>query len=82
MPLNKTKLKYGNMMKLKAYEKIMWMIELVQYITSDQRVLCTLGCTFYDAIDERLLPNKFFTRNQIKIFGHVAKYLCKCYTKV
>ena len=28
MPLNRTKLKYGNMMKLKAYEKTMWMIEL------------------------------------------------------
>ena len=27
MPLNRTKLKYGTMM-LKAYEKIIWMIEL------------------------------------------------------
>ena len=27
MPLNRTKLKYGTM-KLKAYEKIIWMIEL------------------------------------------------------
>ena len=27
MPLNRTKLKYGNM-KLKTYEKIIWMIEL------------------------------------------------------
>ena len=26
MPLNRTKLKYGNM-KLKAYEKIVWMTE-------------------------------------------------------
>ena len=27
MPLNRTKLEYGNMM-LKAYEKFIWMIEL------------------------------------------------------
>ena len=27
MPLNRTKLKYGTM-KIKAYEKIIWMIEL------------------------------------------------------
>ena len=90
MPLNRTKLKYGTM-KLKAFEKIHGWLSLVQYIFSDQRVLfqcnqrvhseCNLGCTSCGAINEEL-SSKPFTRNQIKICGHVAKYLSTFYSKV
>ena len=41
----------------------------------------TLGCTSCGAINEDLLLNKSFPRNQIRIYGHAAKYLCKCYAK-
>ena len=43
---------------------------------------CTLGCTFCGAINEGLLSNKLFTRNQTKTCGHAAKYLCIFYAKV
>ena len=82
-PLNRTKLKCGTM---KLMKKLYGWLNLVQYISSDQRVLfqctqrvhseCTLGCTFCGAIYEGLLSKKLFTRNQIKICDHLAKYLC------
>ena len=40
MSLNRTKLKYGTM-KLKAYEKVIWMIEL------NWRNICTSTKSFY-----------------------------------
>ena len=73
-------------------KKLYGWLSLVQYFSSDQRVLflCTLrvhseyalDCSSCDVFNEVLLSNKFFTRNQIKICGHVAKYLCKFYLKV
>ena len=87
MPLNRTELTYRNM-KLRAYEKVIWMIELgAMYLLGPKVSVLVhpesvLGCTSCGAINEGLLSNKFFTRNQIKICGHAAKYIFKFYSKV
>ena len=82
-PLNRTKLKCGTM---KLMKKLYGWLSLVQYISSDQRVLfqCTqrvypeftLGCTSRGAINEGQLSNNLFTRSQFKICDHAANYLC------
>ena len=73
MPLNRTKLKYGTMM-LKAYEKIIWMIELGAMhllgpkegsllVHPESASECTLGCTSCGVIYEGLLSKKSYSRN-------------------
>ena len=73
-------------MKIKAYEKIIWMIELgaiyllgpkIFLLVHPEITLCVyLRSHFFGALNEGLLLNKSFTRNKIKICGHAAKYLC------
>ena len=73
-------------------KKLYGWLSLVQHVSSDQRFLlqctlrghseCNLGCTSSGAINEELLSNKFFTRKQIKICDHAAKYLCIFYPNV
>ena len=87
IPLKRTKLKYGTI-KLNSYEKIIWMIELGAIrpkgslsVHPDSSLWLYLGLHSCGAINQGL-SNKLFTRNQIKMYGHAAKYLCIFCSKV
>ena len=60
MPIYRTKLKYETM-KLKAYEKIIWMIELGAIYLLELK--SSLLVHPESAINEGLLSNRSFTRN-------------------